>query len=138
SRVPGKRATVRLRLPPRQENAHCTRTSRLRRRPRAARRLAGREGRMPAADTIDGILWSATERSPDRPAVLSGAHVWSYADLARVTSRVMTVLTAAGVRRGDHVALFIENSPEFIAAHYAVASLGAVIVSMNTHLRDQG
>jgi acyl-CoA synthetase (AMP-forming)/AMP-acid ligase II len=46
----------------------------------------------------------------------------------------MGVLSRLGAGRGEKVALLLENSPEFIAAHYALASLGAVIVPLNQYL----
>jgi len=41
-----------------------------------------------------------------------------------------------GVRRGDHVAVWMENRPEWVALEMAVTSLGAVAVPVNTRYRS--
>jgi len=82
-------------------------------------------------DTIGSVLWSAAARHPERPALLQSGQSWSFAELASRVRKLSGWLAAHGVTRGRHVALLMENSHEFVTAHYALASLGAVIVPLN-------
>ena len=42
-----------------------------------------------------------------------------------------------GVRRGDVVAILMENRPEYLFAWLGLAKIGAISALINTHLRDQ-
>lgn len=87
------------------------------------------------SDTIDGILFAAEAAFPERPALIATDRAWSYRQLAASTREIAGRLKAEGVDAGDHVALLLDNSVEFVVAHYALAAIGAVIVPLNTRLR---
>ena len=59
----------------------------------------------------------------------------SYAELFAATDRLAAGLAAAGVRKGDRVAFFLGNRPEFVTAYLAVIRLGAVMVPINLAYR---
>jgi long-chain acyl-CoA synthetase len=46
-------------------------------------------------------------------------------------------LAAQGVKKGDKVALFLRNSPEFVYTIFAASKLGAVVVPVNTFLKEE-
>ena len=50
----------------------------------------------------------------------------SYAEVDEQANRIAQGLAAAGVRRHDHVAIMLPNSPEFLYLIFALAKLGAV------------
>jgi cis-3-alkyl-4-acyloxetan-2-one decarboxylase / olefin beta-lactone synthetase len=76
-------------------------------------------------------LWSALDARADdlSPAVVevAGANV-SWAALSRRVQQLAAGLTAAGLRRGDRVALLLPPSADLTAVVYAVWRAGAVIV----------
>ena len=59
---------------------------------------------------------------------------WSYAELREKVDAVARGLLAAGVGVGTRVALLMGNRPEWVACAYAVTSIGAVLVPVNTFL----
>lgn len=65
-----------------------------------------------------------------------GTH-YTYADLDEWSNRVAEGLQARGIGRGDRVALFLPNLPEFVAAYLGIQKLGAVSVSLNSTLRTE-
>ncbi|MFP5369628.1 MAG: alpha/beta fold hydrolase, partial [Actinomycetes bacterium] len=90
-----------------------------------APRTRGRSEEQPARP------WAAlTARSDDgSPAVVeAGGGSVTWAELARRVSDLAAGLAAAGVRRGDRVALLLEPSADLTAAVYATWRAGAVIV----------
>jgi acyl-CoA synthetase (AMP-forming)/AMP-acid ligase II len=91
----------------------------------------------PAADTIASILWSAASAYPQRPALLQGGESTSFRQLATDVRRLTGWLVGHGVARGQHVALLVENSRAFVVAHYALATIGAVIAPLNHHFRGR-
>ena len=73
-------------------------------------------------------------RADSAPAVIAYSEAGpeatlSWRELRDLVSRVVQGMRAAGVRRGDRVALLLPNVPEAIAAVLAAASLGAITAS---------
>jgi len=60
--------------------------------------------------------------------------VLSYAEVASRAQRLSEGLFGIGVRRGDRVAIWMTNRPEWIISYFAVMRLGAVLVPLNTWL----
>ncbi len=59
----------------------------------------------------------------------------SYAEYRDTVNRLAKGLIALGVERGDHVAVWATNVPEWIFLQLALAKIGAVIVTVNTNYR---
>jgi long-chain acyl-CoA synthetase len=62
---------------------------------------------------------------------------WSYARLAEESWRIGRGLLAAGLRKGDRVALWSENRPEWMAVWLGAAVAGLVIVPIDFLLSDR-
>ena len=60
---------------------------------------------------------------------------WSYVELGRQVTHVARSLIGLGIRRGDTVAIWAPNSPEWIAAALGLQMIGAVLVPLNTRLK---
>jgi fatty-acyl-CoA synthase len=76
---------------------------------------------------------------PDREAVFDVDHGrrWTYAELYRDSLCWAGRLQAAGVRRGDRIALLSHNRGEHFALMFAAAELGAVLFPMNWRLATE-
>jgi fatty-acyl-CoA synthase len=85
--------------------------------------------------TLAGALDAAATRHPQRPAVIGEHRTWTYRELAERSAALARGLVAAGVGRGEHVALLMPNGPELIALFFAIARAGAVAVPVNVLLR---
>jgi acyl-CoA synthetase (AMP-forming)/AMP-acid ligase II len=76
------------------------------------------------------------EREPTRLAIIDlfggGERRFTYGDLDRQLDQVAAVIRAAGIGRGEHVALSLGNRTEFMVAMYGVMRAGAVPVPLNT------
>ena len=57
---------------------------------------------------------------------------WTFAEFARDTRAVGAGLWAQGVRKGDFVAIHMDNCPEFLLTWYACSRVGATAVTTNT------
>jgi fatty-acyl-CoA synthase len=74
---------------------------------------------------------SAT-RYPHKPAIVLYDSVVSYAELRRECERLAGFLQReCGVRRGDRVGLYLQNSPQFIIGYYAILRADAMVVPIN-------
>lgn len=65
--------------------------------------------------------------TPDRPAIIWYGREISYAELDRLSDACAALLAAMGVRQGDRVALFMQNCPQYIIAHFGIQKLGAIV-----------
>ncbi|ADG80411.1 AMP-dependent synthetase and ligase OS=Tsukamurella paurometabola (strain ATCC 8368 / DSM /CCUG 35730 / CIP 100753 / JCM 10117 / KCTC 9821 / NBRC 16120/ NCIMB 702349 / NCTC 13040) OX=521096 GN=Tpau_3836 PE=3 SV=1 [Tsukamurella paurometabola] len=82
--------------------------------------------------TIASVLHTAVERFADHPAVVDGDLRISYASLRDRSRSVAKALLAEGVRPGDRVAICAPNGHEWIEAALGLATIGAVLVPVNT------
>ena len=73
----------------------------------------------------------ATERDPQRAAVVFYGRSISYGELREATDRLACALAALGIRKGDRVALYLLNSPQFIIAYFAALKCGATVTPIS-------
>jgi acyl-CoA synthetase (AMP-forming)/AMP-acid ligase II len=79
-------------------------------------------------------------RLGDKPAIIDGpsGRVLTYRQLADAVRRAATGLSRQGLRRGDVVAIYSPNCPEYAVVFLAVASLGAINTTVNpTYTADE-
>ena len=67
----------------------------------------------------------ATERAPDRTAVVFYGRSISYRELRDASDRLACALARLGVQKGDRVALYLLNSPQFNIPSFAALKCGA-------------
>lgn len=80
------------------------------------------------------LAWAARHHG-DRTAVATNVGSLTYADLSEQVEAFALGLDQIGIRRGDQVALWMTDSLEWMIARWAVPSLGAVLVPVNTRLK---
>ncbi|AKJ30242.1 long-chain fatty acid--CoA ligase [Caldimonas brevitalea] len=71
-------------------------------------------------------------RFPDKPFLIFFDTPLSYARFQDESERLAGYLQqACGVRKGDRVLLYMQNSPQFVLAYYAILRADAVVVPVN-------
>jgi len=79
----------------------------------------------------------ATER-PDAPCAMGAdGECWTWTEAREVADRAASALTVRGVEAGDHVLIFLPNGLDWLRAWWGVASLGAVMVTVNVSLHGE-
>jgi two-component system sensor histidine kinase UhpB len=88
-------------------------------------------------EPVARFLLRSSQAHPDKPALIDGSthRTITYGGMHDDLRRTAAGLVRRGVRKGDVVAVFGPNSPDYITAFYAVTSLGAVITSATRHRR---
>jgi fatty-acyl-CoA synthase len=85
----------------------------------------------PATSLWFNVEVSAT-RFPDKPCVNLYDSVLTFAAFRTEAERLAGFLQkVCGVRRGDRVALYLQNSPQFIIGYYAILRADAMVVPIN-------
>ena len=70
-------------------------------------------------------------RQPDKAAIMFYGRAISYAELDRLSDRFASVLARLGARKGDRVAVFLPNCPQFYICFFGILKAGCVHVPVN-------
>ncbi len=84
--------------------------------------------------TVDQILPETAARLPGKTALIFGDKTFTYRELERLTNQTANGLQSLGVKKGDRVTLFAQNSAEWIFSYIGIAKAGAVINPVNAML----
>jgi fatty-acyl-CoA synthase len=91
--------------------------------------------------TLGDLLDQRADEAPDKEALVYdypeiGLELrLTYGQYRDVVNRLAKGLIAFGVEKGDHVAVWATNVPEWIFLQLALAKIGAMIVTVNTNYR---
>ncbi|MBT8453363.1 MAG: FadD3 family acyl-CoA ligase [Deltaproteobacteria bacterium] len=86
-------------------------------------------------ETIPEMLENQAETLGNRSAIVDGAMTLSFAELAERVDEAARALIAAGILKGDRVAIWSPNSWEWIVCALAIHTVGAVLVPVNTRYK---
>ncbi len=83
--------------------------------------------------TIGEVLAETSRRFPDSDALVFPALGLrlSYSELDRVVDEAARGILSLGLSRGDHVAVWATNVPEWVILQLATARIGVVLVTIN-------
>ncbi|MFC7047541.1 class I adenylate-forming enzyme family protein [Emcibacter nanhaiensis] len=85
----------------------------------------------------DYVTWYAEKTPSAEACVFNGSRV-TYAQLELQVERLACAYIAAGVSKGDRVAVLATTSPDFLVSFLAVARIGAIWVGLNAkYKRDE-
>lgn len=88
--------------------------------------------------TLGGQLEYVASVMPDQQAVkysLGFEYSKTYLQFNEKCDRIAKALIAIGVSKGDHVAMWATNYPEWMETLFACAKIGAVFVTVNTNYK---
>jgi fatty-acyl-CoA synthase len=87
--------------------------------------------------TIGRLLTNLAGAIPDNEALVYPDRELrlTFAELEAEACLIARGLMASGIERGERVALWATNVPEWIVLQFALAKIGAILVTVNTSLR---
>jgi fatty-acyl-CoA synthase len=87
--------------------------------------------------TIGDLLEEVAQKYPDRQAVkyIDRDYYRSWKDLNEEVDKIAKGFLSIGVKKGDHVAIWATNVPEWILTMFACAKIGAILVTVNTNYK---
>jgi len=65
--------------------------------------------------------------NPERIAIIWYGREITYGELDDLSERFASFLSSSGVKKGERVALFLSNCPQYFIAHYGIQKIGAVV-----------
>ena len=76
-------------------------------------------------------IQTAAKLFPDKTAILFEGKQIKYSELNAMANRLANAMMANGIQKGDRVALYLPNIPEFAICYYATGKI------LKRVLRDQ-
>ena len=83
-------------------------------------------------NVLDRLLDEKAERNKDKPFLYFEDKKITYKKLREKVNKVANGLIRMGIKKGDKVALIMENCPEYIYTWFALSKIGAIEVPINT------
>jgi fatty-acyl-CoA synthase len=87
---------------------------------------------MPVARTIPAFLDEFAAKFPDRQALVDSDRSFTFRTLRDRVQHLARSLLALGVKQGDKVAILMGNRAEWVLMDFAITTIGAVMVGVNT------
>ncbi len=91
---------------------------------------------LPEKSMVD-LFEESAERVPEGDAVKYFDETISYSELNDLADRFATLLAERGVEKGDRVAVYTQNNPQFLIAQYGAWKRGAIFVPINPMLKEK-
>lgn len=86
---------------------------------------------------IKQLLLSGPRYSPDEKIVYANRSEYTYRDLVERINRLANVLTEAGVKAGDTVAVLDWDTPRYLECFFAIPMIGAILHTVNVRLSPE-
>jgi long-chain acyl-CoA synthetase len=86
---------------------------------------------------LSHFLKNAAEKYPDNAAIVYFDRDITYRELALASDKFATALSDLGVKKGDRVALFLPNIPQFVIAYYGVVEIGAIETAISPLYKER-
>ena len=86
-------------------------------------------------DTLGVVLEKVGARYPKQEAIVSGEQRITYETLMHRVDSMANALLKMGVNKGDKVAIWMSNIPEWVYVHFACLRIGAPVVPLSTRYK---
>ena len=86
---------------------------------------------------LHGLLQETAKNYPEKVALAYGEREITYAQLESLSNHFANALAKLGVKKGDRVAIFLPNIPQFIIAFFGVLKAGAVVTAISPLHRER-
>ena len=83
------------------------------------------------ATLVRDFLEQSADRLPEKIALVCDGQRLTYHEVDQIADRVAQALLDLGVKRGDRVAIFLQNSVETVTGIFGILKAGAVFVVIN-------
>ena len=93
-------------------------------------RISSKEERM----DVKQVLEKTAGEVPQKTAVVLGSQRVTYHELNEASSRVANALIGLGMKKGDHVAILMSYSPEWLINYFGIVKAAGITVILNSML----
>ncbi|MCL4425981.1 MAG: long-chain-fatty-acid--CoA ligase [Firmicutes bacterium] len=83
---------------------------------------------------LASVLSRNARRHPEKEALVFEGKRYTYAQLDGATNSMAQALIGMGLKKGEKVALLLQNSDRFVVSYYGILKAGGVVVPLNFRL----
>ncbi|UCD97254.1 MAG: long-chain fatty acid--CoA ligase [Candidatus Bathyarchaeota archaeon] len=86
---------------------------------------------------LPSLFDETVRKYPDKSALVYFNREFTYRELKLLADRFASALSELGVRKGDRVAIFLPNIPQFVIAYYGLMKIGAVASAISPLYKER-
>jgi len=86
---------------------------------------------------LSDLLKNTAESNPNHAAIVYFDKEMNYRELNLASDRFATALADLGVKKGDKVALFLPNIPQFVISYYGAIKIGAIETAISPLYKER-
>jgi len=87
--------------------------------------------------TVIDVLDESVERYSLKVALIFKNHEWTYEELNHQVNKLAKGLVKLGIKKGDHISIWLPNSFEWVICNFATIKAGAVMIPVNTRYKSR-
>jgi len=87
--------------------------------------------------SLSDMLKQAAQKHPNNTSTVYFDRRITYKDLDNAVDKFAAALNALGVKKGDKVALFLPNMPQFIISYYGTLRIGAIETAVSPMYKER-
>jgi long-chain acyl-CoA synthetase len=91
----------------------------------------------PEKKPLYAVVTESARKYPKNVSIHYQGRDFTYSELDDLSSRFASALVSLGVKRGDRVAIFLPNTPQFIFAFFGILKAGAIVVNNNSLYKER-
>ncbi len=81
---------------------------------------------------VNDFLTSSVKSSPHKVGLVFGKKRLSYSEMDKLSNKLANVLVSKGVKRGDRVGIYLDNSVETVCSVFGILKASAIFVIINS------
>lgn len=85
---------------------------------------------------ISDVFHQFVAKHPQKACLIYEGREWTFREVNEFSNRIANLFQQNGYKRGDVVALFMENRPEFVCTWLGLSKIGVIVPLINTNLRQ--
>lgn len=90
-----------------------------------------------AGSSIPKLFQATVEKFPDKTCFIYEDRRWTFQEVDQQTNAIANYFFESGIRKGNVIAILMENRPEVVFYWLGLAKIGAVGALINYNLRDK-
>jgi len=83
------------------------------------------------------LLRKSAEKHPDQTAIIYLGTKITYKELDSFSDRCATALHGLGVKKGDRVAVYLPNIPQYVIGYYGASKIGAIVTAVSPLYKER-
>jgi acyl-CoA synthetase (AMP-forming)/AMP-acid ligase II len=83
------------------------------------------------------LLENQAKKNSNKPAIIFQGQTITFSQLRDICFKLADSLTSLGIKKGDNVAIYLPNWPEYIYSYLAIWSIGATAVPLDFMLTQE-